>query len=150
MKKRLNKLAKSSALVIVALAAFCTTGYAHNNNLAVGDTTTIPKENVGAGITMPEFPGGVVGLSKYLAENTSKPIVNDSDEMHGKVFVSFTIGKDGEVEPESVKIVRGIDPLLDKEAIRVVKSMPKWEPAKQFGKPVKFTHTIFVKFKQNM
>lgn len=153
MKQRLNKLAKSSALVIIALAAICTNGYAQSNDLSAGDSqnsTTLPKENVGAGITMPEFPGGVVGLSKYLAENTSKPIVNDSDEMHGKVFVSFTIGKDGEVEPESVKIVRGIDPLLDKEAIRVVKSMPKWEPAKQFGKPVKFTHTIVVKFKQNM
>lgn len=147
MKKRLNKLAKSSALVIVALAAFCTTGYAHNNNLAVGDTTTIPKENVGAGIIMPEFPGGNDGLSRYLAENTSKPEVTDNYLMHGKVFVSFIIGKDGEVEPESVKVVRGIDPLLDKEAIRVVKSMPKWEPAKQFGKPVKFTHTIAVVFK---
>ena len=126
------------SVLAVALAAICTTGYAQNNNDS-------PTGN--AGITMPEFPGGVVGLSKYLAENTSKPIVNDSDEMHGKVFVSFTIGKDGEVEPESVKIVRGIDPLLDKEAIRVVESMPKWEPAKQFGKPIKFTHTIGVGFK---
>ncbi len=96
---------------------------------------------------MPEFPGGVYGLSRYLAENTSKPEVTDNYLMHGKVFVSFIIGKDGEVEPESVKVVRGIDPLLDKEAIRVVKSMPKWEPAKQFGKPVKFTHTIAVVFK---
>ena len=147
MKKRLNKLAKSSALVIVALAAFCTTGYAHNNNLAVGDTTTMPKENVGAGITMPEFPGGNDGLFRYLAENTSKPEVTDSYLMHGKVLVSFIIGKDGEVEPESVKVVRGTDPLLDAEAIRVVKNMPKWEPAKQFGEPVEFTHTIAVVFK---
>ena len=151
MKKQLNKLAKTSALVIPALAAICTTGYAQSNDLSAGDSqnsTTLTKENVGAGITMPEFPGGDVGLSKYLAENVKFPENAKKDSLSRKVFVQFVINQDGDVE--NVKVARGVDKAFDKEAIRVVESMPKWEPAKQFGKPVKFTHTIFVKFKQNM
>ena len=149
MKKQLNKLAKSSALVILALAAICTTGYAQNNNdLSAGDSqnsTTLTKENVGAGITMPEFPGGDVGLSKYLAENVKFPENAKKDSLSRKVFVQFVINQEGDVE--NVKVVRGVDNAFDKEAIRVVESMPKWEPAKQFGKPIKFTHTIGVGFK---
>lgn len=149
MKKQLNKLAKSSALVIIALAAICTNGYAQNNNdLSAGDSqnsTTLTKENVGAGITMPEFPGGDVGLSKYLAENVKFPENAKKDSLSKKVFVQFVINQEGDVE--NVKVVRGVDKAFDKEAIRVVESMPKWEPAKQFGKPIKFTHTIGVGFK---
>jgi len=151
MKKQLNKLAKSSALVIITLAAICTTGYAQSNDLSAGDSqnsTTLPKENVGAGITIPEFPGGEDGLSKYLAENVKFPENAKKDSLSRKVFVQFVINQEGDVE--NVKVVRGVDKAFDKEAIRVVESMPKWEPAKQFGKPIKFTHTIFVKFKQNM
>ena len=148
MKKQLNKLAKSSALVIIALAAICTTGYAQSNDLSAGDSqnsTTLTKENVGAGITMPEFPGGDVGLSKYLAENVKFPENAKKDSLSRKVFVQFVINQEGDVE--NVKVARGVDKAFDKEAIRVVESMPKWEPAKQFGKPVKFTHTIAVAFK---
>ena len=151
MKKQLNKLAKSSALVILALAAICTNGYAQSNDLSAGDSqnsTTLTKENVGAGITMPEFPGGDVGLSKYLAENVKFPENAKKDSLSRKVFVQFVINQDGDVE--NVKVARGVDKAFDKEAIRVVESMPKWEPAKQFGKPIKFTHTIVVEFKQNM
>lgn len=148
MKKQLNKLAKSSALVIISLAAICANGYAQSNDLSAGDSqnsTTLTKENVGAGITMPEFPGGDVGLSKYLAENVKFPENAKKDSLSRKVFVQFVINQEGDVE--NVKVVRGVDKAFDKEAIRVVESMPKWEPAKQFGKPVKFTHTIAVAFK---
>lgn len=146
MKNPLNNLAKTFALV--TLAAFCTTGYAQNNDLAAGDAptnTTLPKENAGAGIVMPEFPGGEVGLSKYIEENLKYPENAKKDSLSRKVFVQFVINAEGKVE--NVKIARSVDQALDKEAIRVVKSMPKWEPAKQFGKPVKFTHTIAVEFK---
>ena len=146
MTNPLNNLAKTIALV--TLAAFCTTGYAQNNDLAAGDAptnTTLPKENAGAGIVMPEFPGGEVGLSKYIEENLKYPENAKKDSLSRKVFVQFVINEEGEVE--NVKIARSVDQTLDKEAIRVVKSMPKWEPAKQFGKPVKFTHTIAVEFK---
>ncbi len=138
-------------MVIIALATFCTTGYAQSNDLSAGDSqnsTTLPKENVGAGITMPEFPGGDVGLSKYLAENVKFPENAKKDSLSRKVFVQFVISQEGDVE--NVKVARGVDKAFDKEAIRVVESMPKWEPAKQFGKPIKFTHTIVVEFKQNM
>ena len=94
---------------------------------------------------MPEFPGGEVGLSKYIEENLKYPENAKKDSLSRKVFVQFVINEEGEVE--NVKIARSVDQTLDKEAIRVVKSMPKWEPAKQFGKPIKFTHTIAVEFK---
>lgn len=155
MKQQLNKLTKSIALVIT-LAAICTTGYAQINDSADGDTTqtntTLSKEKDEQELVRiiknePEFPGGLVGLSKYIKKNLKYPEIAKKNGISGKVFVRFVINQKGEVEPESVKIVRGIDTLLDAEAIRVVKSMPKWKPATQRGKPVKFAHTIAVEFK---
>ena len=138
------------AVLAVTLAAICTTGYAQNNNDSPAGnttriTTTLQKEEVGAGITMPEFPGGDVGLSKYIEENVKSPENAKSDSLSRRVVVQFVINQEGDVE--NVKVARGVDKAFDKEAIRVVESMPKWEPAKQFGKPIKFTHTIGVGFK---
>jgi len=132
MKEQLNKLAKSSALVIIALAAICTTGYAQSNDLSAGDSqnsTTLTKENVGAGITMPEFPGGDIALRKFIADNIRYPEEAKLKGLSGKVFVQFIVDKNGDVV--NPKIARGIDPILDNEAIRVVQSLPKWKPGEQ-------------------
>lgn len=96
---------------------------------------------------MPEFPGGYTALLKYFVENTKYPEEAKSKKIQGKVFVQFIVGKDGNVEPESVKIVRGIDPLLDAEAIRMVKGLPKWEPGTQREKPVRVEFTYPIEFK---
>ena len=153
MKKQLNKLAKSSALVIIALAAICTTGYAQNNNDSTAGnttqtTTTLQEEEQELGFfiveNMPEFPCGEVGLRKYIAENTIYPEEAKNKGLEGKVFIYFIVSKTGDVE--DVKVAKGIDPLLDNEAIRVVQSMPKWKPATQRGKPVEVRFTVPVTF----
>lgn len=103
---------------------------------------------------MPQFPGGDIALREYIRDNVVYPEEAKAKKIQGKVFVQFVIGTDGNVEPESVKAIRSIDQtyrnidlsLLDPEAIRVVKSMPKWEPGTQRGKPVRVSFTIPIDF----
>ena len=135
------------AVLAVTLAAICTTGYAQNNNDSPAGnttkiTTTLQKEEVGAGIIMPEFPGSEDGLSKYIEENVKSPENAKSDSLSRRVVVQFVINQEGDVE--NVKIARGADRALDNEVIRVVENMPKWKPGTQFGKPVKVPITMYV------
>ena len=93
----------------------------------------------------PEFPGGNAALLKWIANNTKYPEIAKENNITGRVFVQFVIGKSGAVT--NVKILRGVDPYLDKEALRVVKSMPKWKPGKQRGKAVKVSYQVPINFK---
>lgn len=93
---------------------------------------------------MPEFPRGEIELRKFIGSSIKYPVEAMKGKIQGKVFVSFVIGKDGCVI--DVKIARGVDPLLDTEAMRVVKSMPKWTPGKQKGKNVAVQYTIPINF----
>ncbi|MCF0207023.1 MAG: energy transducer TonB [Bacteroidales bacterium] len=95
----------------------------------------------------PEFPGGDAALLKYIAENTKYPPIAKENGVSGKVYVEFVIDKTGSVTKVSVK--RGVDPALDAEAIRVVKSIPKWKPGKQRGKAVPVTYMLPINFKLN-
>ena len=96
--------------------------------------------------TMPEFPGGSKALFKYLSENVKYPVIAQENGIQGRVICQFTINKDGSIV--DVEVVRsGGDPSLDKEAVRVIKSMPKWNPGKQRGKPVRVKYTVPVNFK---
>ncbi len=92
----------------------------------------------------PEFPGGQVAMLKYIAENTKYPEIAKEKGISGKVFVQFVIDKDGSVT--KVKVMRGVNRLLDKEAIRVVKSMPKWKPGTIHGKAVKVLFQLPINF----
>jgi len=92
----------------------------------------------------PKFPGGQAAMFKYIAEHTKYPEIAKENGITGKVFVQFVIGKDGSVT--NVKVIRGVDPYLDKEAVRVVKSMPKWKPGSQRGKPVKVSFQLPINF----
>ncbi len=92
----------------------------------------------------PEFPGGENALYKFLAENTKYPEPAKENGITGTVWVQFIIDKDGKVT--NVKVVRSVDPYLDKEAERVVKSMPKWKPASQRGKPVRVIFQVPIRF----
>ena len=87
---------------------------------------------------MPEFPGGELALRKYIAENVRYPEQAKENDIQGTVYVRFVVDTDGSVK--NVEVLRGVDPLLDKEAIRVVQSLPKWKPGKQRGKAVKVSH----------
>ncbi|MDY4042436.1 MAG: energy transducer TonB [Marinifilaceae bacterium] len=91
---------------------------------------------------MPRFPGGDV--TKWLAKNTRYPMIAQENGIQGKVFVQFVIEKDGSIT--NVKVLRPVDPSLDKEAIRVVSSMPKWKPGKQRGKAVRVSYTVPINF----
>ena len=96
---------------------------------------------------MPEFPGGDLGLMKYIQENVRYPAIAKEYNITGKVFISFIVDKTGSVT--NVKIVRGVDKNLDAEAIRVGKSLPKYKPGTQRGKPVRVMFTIPINFTLN-
>lgn len=93
----------------------------------------------------PEFPNGNEGLAKYLSENIKYPKKALKNGVSGKVFVQFVIDKTGKVT--NVVAVRGVEKSLDKEAVRVIKSMPKWKPGMKDGQPVKVKYTIPINFK---
>ncbi len=96
---------------------------------------------------MPEFPGGDLGLMKYIQKNVKYPAIAKEYNITGKVYVSFIVDKKGSVT--NVKIVRGVDKNLDAEAMRVVKSLPKYKPGKQRGKSVRVMFTIPINFTLN-
>ena len=85
-----------------------------------------------------EFPGGNKKLMEYLRENIKYPEQALAKSIVGRVFVKFTIKKDGSID--DIKVIRSADPLLDEEAIRVVKNMPNWIPAQMRGKDVRSTY----------
>jgi protein TonB len=94
---------------------------------------------------MPEFPGGTVELMKYLNSNVKYPIIAQENGIQGRVIVQFTVRRDGSID--DIEVVRSADPNLDKEAIRVIKSMPNWTPGEQRGKKVNCKFTVPVVFK---
>ncbi|MBI1289427.1 MAG: TonB family protein [Flavobacteriales bacterium] len=93
---------------------------------------------------MPAFPGGDAALLKYIAEHVEYPAIAKENGITGVVYVSYIVGKDGSVS--DVKVVRGADPFLDKEAVRVVKTLKGYKPGKQRGKPVPVQFTIPIRF----
>jgi protein TonB len=94
---------------------------------------------------MPEFPGGMAECMKFLGKNIKYPTISQENGVSGKVIVQFVVNKDGSVVDPVV--VRSVDPYLDKEALRVISTMPKWKPGKQRGKPVRVRYTVPVTFR---
>lgn len=96
---------------------------------------------------MPSFPGGISGLKTYLNQNTRYPAEAQENCVQGRVVVSFVVGKDGHIS--DVTVLRSVDPSLDKEAVRVIRNMPRWTPGKQGGEPVKVRYNVPVSFRLN-
>lgn len=94
---------------------------------------------------MPSFPGGDAALFKYLSDNVKYPVIAQENGVQGRVICQFVVNRDGSIV--DVEVVRSVDPSLDKEAIRVIKSMPKWSPGQQRGKPVRVKYTLPVNFR---
>ena len=94
---------------------------------------------------MPEFPGGLSECMKFLGKNIKYPTISQENGVQGRVIVQFVVNKDGSIVDPVV--VRGVDPYLDKEALRVISSMPKWKPGKQRGKAVRVKYTVPVTFR---
>ena len=97
---------------------------------------------------MPQFPGGPAELLKYIAKNLKYPIIAQENGIQGKVILRFVVNAKGYVE--DIKVLRSLDPYCDKEAVRVVKSLPQWIPGKQNGRnvPVYYTCPIVFKLQQ--
>lgn len=96
---------------------------------------------------MPSFPGGISGLRTYLNQNIRYPAEAQDNCVQGRVVVSFVVGKDGHIS--DVTVLRSVDPSLDKEAVRVIRNMPRWTPGKQGGEPVKVRYNVPVSFRLN-
>ena len=94
--------------------------------------------------TAPEFPGGNAAVMKYIKDNMVYPMKATENGIQGRVIISFYIETDGSIS--EVTVERSIDPLLDAEAIRIIKSMPKWKPGMQQGKLIRAKYTVPIKF----
>lgn len=93
---------------------------------------------------MPSFPGGQSALMQWLSNNIKYPTVAEENGVQGRVVCTFVVERDGSIT--NVQVVRGVDPSLDKEAVRVLRAMPKWNPGTQNGTPVRVEYTVPVTF----
>ncbi|MBQ1858427.1 MAG: energy transducer TonB [Paludibacteraceae bacterium] len=129
-------------LFLLMVAAVLSTGWAAAQNTAEQSEEEMVFLVVDE---MPAFPGGQEALFKYLTDNVIYPQIAKENGIEGRVICTFVIEPDGSIS--NVEVVRsGGDPSLDKEAVRVIKSMPKWKPGKQRGQAVRVKFTIPVKF----
>ena len=94
---------------------------------------------------MPQFPGGDRELLSFIAKNLHYPTIAQEKGIQGKVFVRFVVSATGDVK--DVKVMRSLDPYCDKEAIRVIQSLPKWIPGRQRGRNVPVYYTVPITFK---
>lgn len=94
---------------------------------------------------LPEYPGGSAAMMRYLAQNVKYPQAAQENGRQGKVVVQFVVDTDGSII--NAHVLTSVDPDLDKEALRVIKSMPRWTPGKQKGKPVRVKYTVPVNFR---
>ncbi|MBF1524210.1 MAG: energy transducer TonB [Prevotella salivae] len=137
MKTRKNVSLKVALMMLVLLFSFMTSTAQTKKNDMVFDVVEV----------MPQFPGGQIAMLKYIMENMKYPKQAMKEGIQGRVAVRFIVEKDGSIS--DVKPILSVHPLLNKEAVRVVESMPKWTPGKQNGKPVRVRFNLPVMFKLN-
>jgi protein TonB len=95
----------------------------------------------------PECPGGLGAMNSFLSTNIKYPVVAQENGIFGRVTCSFVVNIDGSIV--DIEVIRGVDPSLDKEAMRVISTMPKWTPGEQRGRPVRVRFTLPVQFRLN-
>lgn len=126
------------AILIIGRAIFCNAQTSSNSNSDPAKVYTFVEQN-------PEFPGGDAELIHFLSQNITYPQMERDNDIQGKVLLRFVVMEDGSVD--SVMVVRSVSPGLDKEAVRVVKLLPKFKPGKQQGKPVKVYFNLPIVFR---
>ena len=131
---------KSKIIMLLAtLFLFCgTTVFAQDANEDTDKAYEVVDE-------MPSFTGGQGALMQFLANNVKYPTVAFENGVQGRVLVGFIVERDGSLS--NVKVERSVDPALDKEAVRVVKAMPKWQPGKKNGSAVRVKFTVPITFR---
>lgn len=115
-----------------------TTARAQNTDTPCGKVYQVVEQ-------MPQFPGGQAAMMKFIADSLRYPSVAYENGIEGRVIVKFVVDCKGNIV--NPLVVRSVDPLLDREAIRLVKSMPKWIPGRQNGKPVCVIYNVPIRFK---
>ena len=135
MKTRKNVSLKVALMMLVLLFSFMTSTAQTKKNDMVFDVVEV----------MPQFPGGQIAMLQYIMKNIKYPEQAMKEGIQGRVTVRFIVEKDGSIS--DVKPILSVHPLLNKEAVRVVESMPKWTPGKQNGKPVRVRFNVPVMFK---
>lgn len=144
-----EELTDSKATISVATVEGVTDGTGVDISTLIDNKVVVQEEKKEEIFThveqMPEFPGGQTELMKYLYDRIKYPVIAQEQGIQGTVVLRFVVGKDGSVS--DVQVQRSLDPSCDKEAVRVVKSMPKWVPGKQNGRPVLVYFTLPVRFK---
>ena len=142
-----NELKMVSLLRLICVTVFialnCNGVYASECNVAQSDD--VPEKIYTATEQMPQFPGGEAALMKYMQNNIKYPVVAIENGTQGNVIVQFVVKKDGTIG--TVKIVRGLSPELNKEAIRLCKSLPKFIPGTMKGEAVNVWYTSVVSFR---
>ena len=139
---------RNSLLLLFAAMAFAA-AFARHSNVA---KSSLQIDSVGDDKSlciviesMPMFPGGDIALRAYLRDSVAYPAKAKEEGIMGNVVVGFTVEADGTIT--EVRLLRSIDPLLDEEALRVVRSMPKWIPGQIAGKATRMKYRVPVKFR---
>ena len=160
LKKRISMMTKNKssqwntlrALVVVPVIALALLAFANPKTETADELVVVAYEqdNVSQDVyetveQMPEFPGGMEAMMRFLQQNIQYPANAAKNKVEGRVILQFVIEKDGQIG--EVKIARSVDPELDAEALRVVKSMPTFIPGRHNGKAVAVWYTIPISFK---
>ena len=137
--KPLKKSHVAIAIGVIAILSFIVFVYIEKTKDNTTDNHVYQVVEV-----MPEFPGGETSLRKFIADSVKYPIEAQENGIQGKVYITFVVNKEGKVT--DAKVVRGVDPSLDKEALRVVNNLPIWKPGKQDGNKVNVNYTVPISF----
>lgn len=131
-------------ILIVCSLLIASQSFAQEDNKQI---TKVKEEPVQAVMTEASFPGGQEELMKYMLQTMKYPEDAMNNAYQGKVYVGFIVNTDGTIT--DVEIKRGVQESLDREALRIIRNMPNWNPAVQDGKAIKSSYTLPVSFKLN-
>ena len=134
--------------IALSLNLQCTSENENKDNIDLNTTEIITKNGVERvsieSIEMPQFPNGEKALQIWIAENVKYPAEAQEKNIEGRVYVGFVVNKEGSVE--EVKLMRGVSPSIDAEALRVVSEMPKWKPGSYQKEPISMNFTVPINF----
>ena len=143
--KSQEELTKSTASISLADVKGSATGTVDIADVKANVTQEVEDKVYTVIEQMPQFPGGETELLSYIAKNLKYPIIAQENGIQGKVIVRFVVTKNGSVD--KVEVVRSLDPACDREAMRVIKSLPKFIPGKQNGVNVSVWYTLPITYK---
>ena len=133
-------------LFLVAVISVLATSHAFSQSNQPIDEAQ--KSKIGQVVEkMPSFPGGEDALLAYIKENLKYPFIASENGVQGRVIIFFTVEIDGSLS--NIEVGKSVDPAIDREAIRLVKAMPKWIPGTQDGKPVPVKYQLPIIFRLN-